>query len=139
MSEQEKNAASCTISTADLFNFINNQRKHNQQQPVENTTIATRCTLRFNIDKQRGVDFSQDRIVVARSDLPVLEQVINSQFELFLDGDLERLCHGIKGGTKPAAPRPQLAPAKPAAPATTAKETEKRGLASRIKGIFGGE
>lgn len=125
----------CTIKTAELFSFINDRRRSDGKEPIEHSTIATRCTLRFNVDKQRGTDFSQEQIVVDEADLAVLEQMINAQFELYLSGELNRLCRNKAAAAPKARPATQLPPATPA----PQEEEKKEGLMSRLKGMFGGD
>jgi hypothetical protein len=133
MSEQGNAATGCVIKTADLFNFINERRQSDGKQPIEHSSIATRCTLRFNVDKQRGADFSQAQVTLDRSDIPVLEQLVNAQFELYLSGELARLCQG----SAPAAAKTRRAAPPP--PTAAAEPEDKKGLMSRLKGMFGND
>lgn len=135
MSEHKEASTGCVIKTAELFTFINQRRQSEGKAPIEHSSMVTRCTLRFNVDKQRGIDFSQPQVVIDAADLKVLEQVINAQFELYLSDDLKRLCQNQAKATpkqRPATPLPPAA--SPAAP-----QEEGKGLMSRIKGMFGGD
>ncbi len=133
MSEQGNAATGCVIKTADLFNFINERRQSDGKQPIEHSSIATRCTLRFNVDKQRGADFSQVQVTLDQADIPVLEQLVNAQFELYLSGELARLCQG----KTPAAAKKRAAT--PPTAAAAAEPEDKKGLMSRLKGMFGND
>jgi hypothetical protein len=126
----------CVIIVADLFAKINAQRKLLTRTPIEDRAMASRCTLRFNIDKQRGVDFSAEKILIEPDEIELLEKMVNELFGIYFDGEVRRMC------VKPEAP-----PSKPAnldsyIPETSTQmtiEPEKTGLLSRLKGLFGGK
>jgi len=127
----------CIIVVEDLFNKINAQRKLLHRTPIENQALATRCTLRFNIGEQRGVDFTAEKILIAPSEVAVLEKMVNELFGVYFEGEVRKLC----AKSKPKAPEPRAADLDSFLPqaALSTEVTEKTGLFSRIKGIFGGK
>lgn len=136
MSEGSIAPGNCTLEVARLFERINSGRKMRSLPPVENSAIASRCNLRFNLDKKRGVDFTQKSVVIAIEDIVVLEQLLNEQFDCHLEGAVDKLCV-----------RPQLAKEVEAEPETAEEEEEQEPpktvaeerLMSKIRKIFGGE
>lgn len=125
----------CVIVVADLFAKINAQRKLLHRTPIENQAMASRCTLRFNVDKQRGVDFSAEKVLIGQDEIPVLEKIVNELFGVYFEGEVRRLC--VK--PKPPAPKPvDIDPFPPLTPELTG-EPEKTGLLSMLKGLFGGK
>lgn len=125
----------CIIVVADLFAKINAQRKLLKRTPIEDRAMASRCTLRFNVDKQRGVDFSNEKILVAPNEIELLEKIVNELFGVYFEGEVRKLCAKPKTpAVKRARPIPPLQ-----APAVPTPQPEKTGLMSKIKRIFGGE
>ena len=122
-----------TIVVAELFAKINAQRKLLKRTPIEDRAMVSRCTLRFNIDRQRKVDFSADKIIVAPEDMTVLEKMVNDQFGVYFDGELSRLCVKIE--------KPVVESAHVVLPSEAFDEAmmppEKTGLVSKIKRLFG--
>jgi len=125
----------CVIIVTDLFNKINKQRKLLNRTPVENQAIASRCTLRFNVDRQRGVDFSQATIVINQVDISLLEKIVNELFDVPFDNEIRKLCAKSR---PPAARNVEIDVLPPLTPEITA-EPEKAGLLSFIKSLFGGK
>ena len=80
MSNQLDPGKSCQIVVADLFAMINARRKLFSMDPVEQRAMASRCTLRFNLERKRGVDFGNEKIAVAPQDMLALESMVNDQF-----------------------------------------------------------
>ena len=136
MSNPKSAGDHCVIVVADLFAKINAQRKLLKRTPIEERAMASRCTLRFNIDKPRGVDFSAEKILVAADEIPVLEKMVNELFGLYFNGELGRLCIKPK---QPVVRRAQSArsPQVAAAAAIQPIPPEKTGLVSKIKRLFG--
>ncbi len=126
----------CTIVVADLFALITARRKLLQLSPIEGRAMASRCTLRFNLDRQRGVDFSAEKIVIDPDDMLVLQKMVNDQFGVDFDGELNKLCvkpkKPVMENTRAAPPPQTFAPAAPIEP------QRKAGLGSWIKRLFGG-
>lgn len=135
MSNPQQAGDRCIIVVAELFAKINAQRKLLKRTPIEERAMASRCTLKFNVDKKRGVDFSAERIVVARDDLAVLEKIVNELFGVYFDGEIRRLC--VKPKTPAVKPAPAILPSQVAAAATI--QPENTGLMSKIKRLFGGK
>ena len=125
----------CVIITADLFGKINKQRKLLNRAPVENQAMASRCTLRFNVDKQRGVDFGIDTVVIDSDDMPLLEKIINDLFGVYFENEIRKLCVKPKTHTPRSLENIQLPPLVPDTPSVP----EHTGLLSRLKGLFGGK
>ena len=125
----------CTIVVAELFAMINARRKLFQLSPIEGRAMASRCTLRFNLDWQRGADFSAEKIVVDPADMLVLQKMVNDQFGVNFDGELRKLCvkpkKPVMETTHTASPPPVFAQAAPV------ESPSKTGLGSRIKRLFG--
>jgi hypothetical protein len=127
----------CVIVVADLFAKINAQRKLINRTPIEDQAIATRCTLRFNVDKQRGVDFSAEKVLIAPDEIEVLENIINELFGVYFHGEVNRLCAKSRAAAAKAksmrpVPRPQAAP-------VAIPQPPKTGFFSRLMGLFGGK
>lgn len=135
MRSLEEAGGRCTIIVAELFAMISAQRKLLKRPPVEERAMASRCTLRFNIDRQEKVDFNAEQIVLSANDMKALEKVVNEQFGLYFDGELSRLC------VKPE--KPVEAPVHTTLPFEEYDlpwmEPEKTGLMSKIKRLFGGK
>ena len=125
----------CVIIVADLFAKINSQRKLLKQPPVEERAMASRCTLRFNVDKQRGVDFNAEKILVAPHEIAMLEKMVNELFGVFFENEVIRLC--VKPKT-PVVKRARVIPP-PSVAAAVTMEPAKSGLVSKIKRLFGGK
>ena len=125
----------CVIVVADLFNKINAQRKLLTRTPIENQAMITRCTLRFNVDTQRNVDFSAEKIVIHPKEIEGLERMVNELFGVYFEGEVSRLC------VKPKAPAPKptsLDSFMPQSSTMATRAPEKAGLLSRLKGLFSG-
>ncbi|MGD8593833.1 MAG: hypothetical protein PVF82_13415 [Gammaproteobacteria bacterium] len=134
MSNPKEAGNHCVIVVADLFAKINAQRKLIKRPPIEERAMASRCTLRFNVDKQRGVNFNDEKILVAADEIPVLEKMVNELFGVYFENELGRLC--IKPKTPSVKRARPIPPLQVAAPATV--QPEKTGLMSKIKRLFGG-
>jgi hypothetical protein len=135
MSNSTEAGNHCIIIVADLFAKINAQRKLLKRPPIEDRAIASRCTLRFNADKQRGVDFTTEKILVASHEIALLEKIVNELFGVYFEGEVQKLCVKRKTPTAKRTrpmPPPQMAMAPPA-------QTEKTGLVSKLKRMFGGK
>ena len=132
MSNPSITDSQCIIVVEDLFTKINTQRKLLNRTPIENQAMATRLTLRFSVDKQRGVDFSAEKVLITPDEVDLLEKTVNELFGLFFDGELGRLC------AKPKALEPVSASAIPPTPEPS-PAPEKAGLISKLKSIFGGK
>ena len=127
----------CVIIVADLFAKISAQRKLLHRPPIEEQAMASRCTLRFNSDKQRGVDFSAERVLINPNELELLEKIVNELFGLYFEGELGKLC--VK--PKPVAPKPatDTISSLPEISPADLGEPVKPGLLSRLIGLFGGK
>jgi hypothetical protein len=135
MSNSTEAGNHCIIVVADLFAKINAQRKLLKRPPIEDRAIASRCTLRFNADKQRGVDFTADKILVASQEIPLLEKIVNELFGVYFEGEVRKLCAKSKTPTvKRTRPMPP-----PQAAVVPAVQPEKSGLVSKLKRMFGGK
>ncbi|MGD8569073.1 MAG: hypothetical protein PVJ39_13375 [Gammaproteobacteria bacterium] len=137
MSDPAEAGNHCVIVVADLIAKINAQRKLINRTPVEDRAISTRCTLRFNVDKQRGVDFSAEKVLIAPDEVEVLENIVNELFGVYFQGEVSRLCARSRAAaakSRPArpVPRPQAAP-------VAVPEPPKIGLLSRLMGLFSGK
>lgn len=122
----------CIIVVADLFAKINSQRKLLKRTPIEERAMASRLTLRFNVDKKRGVDFGAEKILVAPDEIALLEKIVNELFGAYFEGELIKLC--AKHKTAPVK-RARPVPPKPVAAAIPMPQ-QKSGLASKIKRLF---
>jgi hypothetical protein len=124
------------IVVADLFEKINSQRKLLTKPPVENQAMATRLTLRFNVDKKRGVDFSAEKILIAPDEINILEKIINELFGIYFEDVVSRLCMApVVTAPIPVDPEPVI----PATSPELAHKSEKTGMLSKLKGLFGGK
>ena len=124
----------CIIVVADLFAKINAQRKLIKRTPIEDRAIASRCTLRFNVDKRRGVDFSNEKILVAADEIELLENIVNELFGVYFEGEVRKLCAKSKSA---AVERDRPLP--PLQPAVSPTRPENAGFMSKIKRMFGGK
>lgn len=125
----------CIIVVADLFAKINAQRKLLKRPPIEDRAIASRCTLRFNADKQRGVDFTAEKILVAAHEIQLLEKIVNELFGVYFEGEVQKLC--AKRNTPTVKRTRPMPPPQMAAVPTV--QSEKSGLLSKLKRMFGGK
>lgn len=124
----------CQIIVADLFAMINARRKLFLLDPVEQRAMASRCTLRFNLDRKRGVDFSNEKIAVEAQDMDMLEAVVNDQFGVNFDGELLNLCASNKKVKIEIPPMEE-----PIEQVIIESEPQKKsGFGSKIKRLFGG-
>lgn len=135
MSDQSTAGDACTLEVARLFERINSGRKVRSLPPVEYSAMASRCNLRFNLDKSRDIDFTQEKVSIARKDIDALEQLVNEQFDCMLDGVVAKLC------IKPKKSQPvESVPVPERADLTHQQQTQNEsesGLLSKIKKIFG--
>jgi hypothetical protein len=122
----------CIIVVAELFAMINAQRKLLKRPPIEDRAMASRCTLRFNINRQRKVDFGGEKIVLTPDEMTALQKMVNEQFGVYFEGELTRLCAKPK---VPAVKRTRVTPP-PQAMAPPPVQAEKTGLVSKIKRLF---
>jgi len=127
----------CVIIVADLFAKINAQRKLIHRPPIEERALTSRLTLRFNVDKQRDVDFSAEKILIDPAEVELLEKIVNENFGLYFNGEISRLCTR----PKPPAPKPAVEniPSLPEISLPEHSEPQKPGLLSRLMGLFGGK
>lgn len=138
MSNEVSATPECTIDVAMLFKRINKGRNMRLLQPVENSAIASRCNLRFNIGRNERVDFTQEQVVLSDEDINALEHLLNEQFDCGLEGDVKKLCVP-RAAAKPTAPKPAptVAPPQPTTTQATADTDKDAGLMSKIKKVFG--
>lgn len=132
MSNENNASGGCTLEVARLFERVNAGRKMRSLPPVEKSAMASRCNLRFNLEKKRGIDFNQETIVIAPDDVDALEQLLNEQFDCMLEGIVAKLCIKPKEtSTTPISQVPELIP--------QPKEQIEvdTGLMTKIKKIFG--
>jgi len=135
MSNQLDPGKSCQIVVADLFAMINARRKLFSMDPVEQRAMASRCTLRFNLERKRGVDFGNEKIAVAPQDMLALESMVNDQFGVNFEGELTTLCAKSK---KPSTPTPRMVTPQTPVEQPKPEPVKKAGLGSKIKRLFGG-
>lgn len=138
MNNPDETGERCTLVVADLFAAVNARRKLFKQAPIETRAMASRCTLRFNLDRPRGVDFTAETISIDPADMSILEAMVNDQFDVDFDDELRKLC------VKPHRPAVRAVPATPSpAPPpepdvkVAAVEPQHSGLGSRLKRLFG--
>lgn len=134
MSDPSIVGSQCVIVVEDLFEKINSQRKLLSKPPVENQAMATRLTLRFNVDKKRGVDFSSEQVLIAPDELDLLEKTVNELFGLYFEGVISKLCMAPKAPE----PAPIMRDVEDLPPELEF-EPEKTGMLSKLKGLFGGK
>jgi len=135
MSEQGTHSDNCTLDVAKLFERVNAGRKVRSLPPIEYSAMASRCNLRFNLNKKRNVDFNNETVIISPEDIEALEGLLNEQFDCMLEGAVSKSCVKPKKA-RPAATvhepvMPELTP-----PPQTDTETDS-GLMSKIKKIFG--
>lgn len=136
MSNSEQANTPCIIVVADLFARITAQRKLLRRQPIEERAMASRCTLRFNIDRSRQVDFSAEKITLAPEDMVLLEKVVNEQFGLQFNNELRKLClKAERPADAPSLPEPLLEEGI----AASSSPANEGGLLAKIKRLFGGK
>jgi hypothetical protein len=135
MSSPDETNNRCIIVVADLFAKINAQRKLLKRTPVEERAMASRCTLRFNINRNRRVDFSAEKIVLTPEEIGELEKMVNDQFGLYFDGEIKRLCVKPPQPKKPKVERSEFELAAEFA----MMEPEKTEKVSWFKRLFGGK
>lgn len=149
MSKPLARGEACQLVVDDLFAMINTRRKMFRLEPVEKRAMASRCTLRFNLGRQRGVDFNNEKISITAEDMQALATMVNEQFGVNFENELITLCNKKKA--EPAAPsmvraqvrKPATAPTPAAAPALAPIPVpkaipEKSGFGARLKRLFGG-
>ena len=135
MSDPSIVGSNCIIVVANLFEKINSQRKLLHKPPIENQAMASRLTLRFNVDKQRGVDFSADEILIEPGEIDLLEKTINELFGLYFEDMVSRMCVA----PKVPEPTPMSVDSDISDIVTGLElEPEKTGMFSKLKRLFGG-
>jgi len=123
-----------TVFVAELFDLINAQRKLLRKSPIEDRAMSSRCTLRFAVVSGREVDFNVEKITILSHEVPLLEKMINDQFGIYFEGEVQKLCEKsmVKQIVKPPKPEPilQIAP-------EPEYENESSGIIAAIKRFFG--
>jgi hypothetical protein len=127
--EQEER---CSITPTTLFELVNDKRRQLNKTPIDHGTMTTRLVLKCNIAHPGVFDFDAPKLVLNSAEIGALEKIVNEQFDLYLNNELQRLCTSL---------RPTPAPRKTAAPEPLDHMedlTQKSGgLKSKIKGLFG--
>lgn len=126
----------CQIVVDDLFTMINKRRKMLHLEPVENRAMASRCTLRFNLSQQRGVDFNSKKISVAAADMQTLRDMVNDQFGVDFENELNSLCAKAQTETVPRMVTTHTHLPEPEPDVFAHKQ--QTGFGSRLKRLFGG-
>jgi len=134
MSNPKEAGDHCIITVAELFEKINAQRKLLKRTPIEERAMASRLTLRFNVDKKRGVDFGAEKILIAPHEIVLLEKTVNELFGAYFDGELVKLCAKSKAAAAVKRARPVPQPPPVAAPVPI--QPRNTGLVSKIKRLF---
>lgn len=125
----------CHIVVNNLFSMINTRRKMLHLDPIENRAMASRCTLRFNLDRQRGVDFNNETISIAGQDMPILRDMINGQFGVNFENELISLCTKTQAEATPRMVTTH-APLPEPEPEVVVRQT---GFGARLKRLFSGQ
>ncbi len=137
MSDSAPLTKGCTLVVESLFKEVNEQRRFLNQPPIEYSAMASRCSLRFQIDFKQALDFTQEKITISESQLTQLEQLINQQFGVYFDGRLPKLCEKKRKAAEAQVVRNNLLPEiEEEIPAN--EEPEGGGFVSKLKGLFGG-
>lgn len=126
----------CQIVVDDLFAMINSRRKMMRLEPVENRAMASRCTLRFNLGQQRGVDFNKKTVSIATADMSVLRDMVNDQFGVNFENELTRLCAKAEAVTPPRMVTSHAPLAEPEPEPVSIPQ--KTGFGSKLKRLFNG-
>lgn len=141
MNNQVTEGGNYNLNVAMLFEKINKGRKMRSLSPVENSAIASRINLRFNIGREERLDFNQESVALTGDDVEALEEVVNEQFDCMLDGDVKHLCHK-KTSPKQATQKlvePSIKQRQAFQANVTEKSDDEHGLMSKIKKIFASE
>lgn len=126
----------CSFFVDELFDLINAQRKLLRKAPVEDRAMSSRCTLRFAVVSKREVDFNADRVEILPHEVDLLEKMINDQFGVYFEGEINKLC--AKSQQKKEVPVVKPDPILQISPGLEfEKESGNGGFVSMIKRMFG--
>ncbi len=120
-----------TITPQGLSEVINDKRRELHKTPIDHNTIMTRLILKSNIDHPGMFDFEAPKLLLDENKMAILEQLLNDQFGLHIDGKLARLCQAHSETPKRATPAP------PPQPSPAPKRPQKGGLTAKLKRLLG--
>ena len=120
------------IALQTLCDFINSKRKSLNKTPIDRGAITTRLILKSNAAHPGRFNFEAPELMLNKEDIPILEDILNDQFGLYLKNELLRQCKSMPEEA-PEQPQPATPP-----PISTKPESPPGGLKSKLKKLFGG-
>jgi len=79
-----------TITPETMLNMVNDKRREHGRAPIDHTVMTTRLVLRSHVICPGVFDFRAPQIRLEGETLPVLEELLNEQFDLHLRNELRR-------------------------------------------------
>jgi hypothetical protein len=123
-----------SITPAALYELINKKRRQLNKTPIDHGTMTTRLVLKCNVAHPGSFDFDAPKMALKSAEISVLEKIVNEQFDLYLNNELQRHCTSLR-------PAPAPAPPKPVVPKPLGRMQDlapkSGGLKSKLKGLFG--
>lgn len=121
-----------SLTPATLFELINDKRRQSNKTPIDHGTMTTRLVLKCNIAHPGAFDFDAPKLILDTEKISALEKIVNEQFDLYLNNELQRHCTSL---------RPAPPPRKTGTPEPLDRMEDLAqkpgGLKTRLKGLFG--
>jgi hypothetical protein len=122
-----------SIAPAALFELINDKRGQLNKSPIDHGTMATRLVLKCNIAHPGAFDFDAPEMILNTGKIEALEQIVNEQFDLYLNNELKKHCTSLN--PSPARREPLFQDNEPLDRMEDLTQKGK-GLKSKLKGLF---
>jgi len=118
-----------TITPEAMLNMVDDKRREHGHAPIDHPVMTTRLVLRSHVTCPGVFDFRAAQIRLDSETLPVLEELLNEQFDLNLRNELRR-----RSTFHPsAAPKP---PPSISTEATLGDKPRNEPLVERLKRLF---
>ncbi len=128
---QQQTEGHWTITPEAMLNMVNEKRREHSHTPIDHTAMTTRLVLRSQVACPGIFDFRAAEIVLDSETMPVLEELLNEQFDLSLRSELRRRCTFRPPKTATRAPERKI-------PVTVAADASQgESLLGRLKRLFG--
>lgn len=125
-----------TITNKALFSLVNDKRRLRKKPPIDFGVMTTRLVLRGNVVCPGLFDFRGEQLRLDHANAPILEELLNEQFDLYLQNELTRHCQFHSATVQKVASKARGRQEKETATISD-EDLGKDGIGARMMRLFG--
>lgn len=126
-----------TLTQEAMLDLVNEKRRGRGHSPIDHNTMITRLILRSKVVCPDVFDFRAPLLTLSRETLPMLEELLDEQFDLTLRDTLRRHASFHPSQSTPAERGGSRSPEKPEAGPAPSTQSSVLGRLKRLFGIGG--